>query len=285
MIGITEIDIEALGRPQVIEDLDFEAVLTVMRDDLVARFPAIANVIDLESEPARKLMEVFAYRETLLRARVNDAVRANLLAFAGNADLDHLAAFYDVVRLESETDAALRSRTIIAIRGRSTAGPRDWYRTAALASDPRVADVAVYRPGLGPDITVAVLSTDNFGTPDAALLVAVDAAVQNNSVRAISDRITTVAATQTIANVVADIWLLQDAPQETFDGLADRLRAALEAESGLGFDVTRSWLTAKLHQTGVQRVAINEPTADLVVTDQAAVKIDTITLTFKGRDR
>ena len=34
-----------------------------MRDDLVERFPLIAGVIDLKSEPARKLIEAFAYRE------------------------------------------------------------------------------------------------------------------------------------------------------------------------------------------------------------------------------
>jgi hypothetical protein len=42
---------------QFIETLDYEAIVQAMRDDLVERFPLIAGVIDLESEPARKLIE------------------------------------------------------------------------------------------------------------------------------------------------------------------------------------------------------------------------------------
>jgi phage-related baseplate assembly protein len=73
-------DLAALPYPGVVETLDIEALVTSMRHDLVARFPAIAGVIDLESEPARKLIEVFAYREVLLRARINDAARQRMLA-------------------------------------------------------------------------------------------------------------------------------------------------------------------------------------------------------------
>ncbi|MFM8745990.1 MAG: baseplate J protein, partial [Aestuariivirga sp.] len=95
----TALDLSVLPPPEVIETVSYEPIVAAMRDDLVARFPAIAGVIDLESEPARKLIEVFAYREILLRARANDVARANLLAFATGADLDHLAAWYDVTRL------------------------------------------------------------------------------------------------------------------------------------------------------------------------------------------
>ena len=53
------------------------------------------------------MLETAAARETLLRARINDAAKANLVAFAGGGDLDHLAGFYDVVRLGGEADLAL----------------------------------------------------------------------------------------------------------------------------------------------------------------------------------
>ena len=74
MSRFTAIDLSGLTPPDIIETVDFETIVKAMRDDLVARFPAIENVIDLESEPARKLIEAFAYRETLLRARINDGV-------------------------------------------------------------------------------------------------------------------------------------------------------------------------------------------------------------------
>jgi phage-related baseplate assembly protein len=71
MSTVSTIDLSSLPAPGVIEELDFEVILRAMRDDLVARFPPIAPVIDLQSEPARKLLEVCAYRELLLRQRVN----------------------------------------------------------------------------------------------------------------------------------------------------------------------------------------------------------------------
>ena len=77
-------DLASLPYPGVVETLHIEAIVNSMRNDLVARFPAIAGVIDLESEPARKLIEVFAYRETLLRARAIEPEHAELAA--DNAD-------------------------------------------------------------------------------------------------------------------------------------------------------------------------------------------------------
>ena len=107
-------DLASLPYPGVVEALDVEAIVTSMRDDLVTRFPAIAGVIDLESEPARKLIEVFAYRELLLRARINDAAQQRMLAFAAASNLDSIAAYYGVNRFEGEDDGSLRRRTQLA---------------------------------------------------------------------------------------------------------------------------------------------------------------------------
>ena len=97
-------DIATLPPPSVVEPLDFEAILAAQRTDLIARYPEAADVLDLESEPLAKLMEVFAYRELLYRARVNDAARAHLVAFATGSDLEHLGAFYNVPRIDGEAD-------------------------------------------------------------------------------------------------------------------------------------------------------------------------------------
>lgn len=278
----------ALPQPSVIEDLDYEVILSALMADARDRFSDAGidyDVGNLETDPVKIVLEAAAYRETLLRARVNDAAKANLVAFSAGTDLDHLAAFYDVERLASEGDAALRERVILAITGRSTAGPRDWYRAAARRASVRVKDAAVYRVGLGPDIRVAVLATDNFGEADEALLTAVRNVVTSDSVRVISDRIEVVAATSTTVDVAADVWLFPDTPQTVFEGLEAGLRAALAAQGGLGFDVTRSWLVAKLHQPGVHKVVLASPTADAVVGDNAAAKLGTVALTYKGRDR
>ncbi len=118
------INLESYPSPDVIEPIEFEQILADMQDELIRLFPAIEPTLALESALSNKLLQVAAFREILVRARVNDAARANLLAFATGADLEHLAAFYDVEKLEGEDDEAFRSRTILAIQARSPAGVR-----------------------------------------------------------------------------------------------------------------------------------------------------------------
>lgn len=281
---ISQIDIDGLAPPAVVEALDFETVLTAMRDDLVARFPPIQNVIDLESEPARKLLEVCAYREILLRARINDAARANLIAFATGSNLDHLAGFYDVVRLTGETDDALRHRTILTIAGRSTGGTAPRYRSVALGASVDVRDAVVWRDGTSPLVNVAVLSHAPDGVADAYLLSAVYEALTAPSVRMVNDTISVRSAVVGVVDVRADVWLLPETPLSVFDALADNLRASFADEGGLSFDLTTAWLTARLMRVGVQRVAVTEPSGDIVVARHEALSLGNITLSFKGRD-
>jgi phage-related baseplate assembly protein len=98
------IDLSALPRPAVVETLDYETVLAELRADLLRLYPAAAEVIDLESEPLIKLLQVAAYRELVIRARINDAARAVMLGWAVGTDLDNLAARYDLARLPGEDD-------------------------------------------------------------------------------------------------------------------------------------------------------------------------------------
>lgn len=276
-----------LPPPAIIETISAEAIIAEMVADVTARFVAAGISYDvggLETDPVKIIIEAAAAREVNLRARINDAAKANLVKYATGTDLDNLAAFYDVVRLSGELDPALQRRVIIAISGRSTGGPRDWYRSAAMRASVRVKDAAVYRVGTGPDIRVAVLATDNFGEPDAALLAAVRNVVTADDVRVISDRVEVLAATSTTVNVSADIWLQPDAPQSIFAGLEAALRAALQKDGGLGFNVTPSWLVAQLHQPGVHKVILQTPTSDVAVDANSAVRIGTVALTYKGRD-
>jgi len=85
-----------LPAPGVVEELDFEEILAAMKADLLSRDPAYGEL--LESDPAMKLLEVCAYRELLLRQRVNEAARAVMVAFAVGSDLDHLAALFGLER-------------------------------------------------------------------------------------------------------------------------------------------------------------------------------------------
>lgn len=92
------IDLSKLPPPELIEELDYEVILAEMRTKMRELLPDWTGY-ELESDPANKVMEVAAWREMLLRQRVNEAARGVMIAFAGKSDLDHLAAFYPETRL------------------------------------------------------------------------------------------------------------------------------------------------------------------------------------------
>ena len=283
-IGLSIAELQGLDLPAVIEELGFEALLQQRRDGLVERFPAIESVIDLESEPARMLLEEVCYGETLLRARVNDAARARLLAFAQNSDLDHLAAFYDLTRLAGETDEAFRRRTVLAIQGRSTGGTAPRYRLVALSADVRVRDAIAYLADASPTVTVAVFATDNGGIADSELLAAVDAALQDPAVRMVNDTIVVRSAVAGSFDVVVNMYLLPQTSIEALDVARQGLIDAWAAYGGLDVDVTRAWLTSKLMVPGVQRIEIIEPSSDIIVQPHEALAIGSVTVTLAGRD-
>jgi phage-related baseplate assembly protein len=130
MSGTSIRELATLPMPGVIETLSFDAVFADMARDFQQRYPDFTAL--LESDPAIKLLEVASYRELLLRNRINEAARGQMLAFAVSTDLDHLGAFYGVQRLEGEGDSALRRRIRQRIMGFSNAGGADTYRYWAL---------------------------------------------------------------------------------------------------------------------------------------------------------
>lgn len=98
------IDLSQLPAPDVVEVLDFEVILAERKATLISLFPeeqqeAVARTLALESDPLVKYLEENAYREVIWRQRVNDAARANMLAYATKNDLDNLAGNNNTRRL------------------------------------------------------------------------------------------------------------------------------------------------------------------------------------------
>ena len=98
------VDLSQLAAPDVVEELDYETILSERKATLVSLYPedqqeAVARTLMLESEPIVKLLQENAYREVIWRQRVNEAARAVMLAYAAGADLDQLGANSSVERL------------------------------------------------------------------------------------------------------------------------------------------------------------------------------------------
>ncbi|MBX8827772.1 baseplate assembly protein, partial [Ochrobactrum sp. SFR4] len=116
-------ELAILPKPEIIEELDFEAILKRMLDKLRANYQnsGLAYTVErLRYDPQIIQLETASYSEMLLRQRINEAVRSQMLPFAYGGDLDILAAFYDVNRMFTESDERLRTRIVLAIQGRST---------------------------------------------------------------------------------------------------------------------------------------------------------------------
>ena len=275
-------DLASLPTPAVIETLSFETIFSELQTEFQSRYPDYSAL--LASDPAVKLLEVAAYREVLLRNRINAAAKASLLAFATGSDLDHLAAFYGVTRLMDETDEALRLRTRQRIIGFANAGGAAHYRYWALSASPEVADVEVDSPEPG-RVRISVLAKGEADTVPGAVLDAVRAVVLRDDIRVLTDTVEVVPAVLIPITVAARIWLYPDTPMAAFDAIEARFKEALAAQSGLGWDLTPSWVIGELQRPGVHKVELLAPTTDIRANATQAVRLMHLNLEFAGRDR
>lgn len=292
------IDLSQLPAPEVVEPLDFEGIY----QDLLATFRALMGdgwTAPLESDPVVKLLELCAYREVQLRARINDAARSVLLAYAVGADLEQLAANVNVSRLlvspgdpeasppvdpVYENDVSLRARVQRAFEGLSVAGPRAAYVFHALSADGRVADASAESPAPA-EVVVTVLSREGDGSASADLLDTVSAALSSEEVRPVADRLTVQGAQIVPYEVTATLWLYPGPEVEPILAAAlAQLETYVGTQRRLGRDIRRSALFAALHVEGVQRVELLQPSADVVLTSSQAAHCTAIDVSAGGFD-
>jgi phage-related baseplate assembly protein len=273
----SDIDLSALPPPTVIETLNFETVLAALKADLVVRAPDLSPVLDLESEPLVKLLEVVAYRELVLRARINTAGRATMMAYATGTDLENLAVNLGVTRLNGEGDVALRARAVLAPEGWSVAGPKGAYVFHGLSAHPDVADVEVTSPTPA-QVSVRVLA--KAGDPAPAVLNAVMLALNDSSIRPIGDRVTVSAATRVVYDVTAQLVLGAGADAGLVRAQADtNLRAYAVDRRKIGRKVSRAGIIGALMSAGCEDVVLTSPDNDVAGTAGVAGELGNVVLT------
>lgn len=91
--------------PNVIEELNFNELLKGIKE-LFKSYLNDDEILLLESDRFSALLETLAYRELLLRARINQSVKSMLLPFAKGSDLDNVVAIYGIERLQGEKPVA-----------------------------------------------------------------------------------------------------------------------------------------------------------------------------------
>jgi phage-related baseplate assembly protein len=183
-------DLSQLPPPQLIETIDYEVILEDQKQWVLARWAEVQAIrpdlppldtLGLETEPMTTLLEAFAYRETILRALVNDKARAVLLAKAVGSDLDHVGALYPTARaiIVPATDtaptiygsaAAFRRRVQLTPEAFSVAGPVDAYIYWALTTDPaNIKDAYAYRFDAKGNVQIVVAGFDAADVPDVTI--------------------------------------------------------------------------------------------------------------------
>ncbi|WP_447331819.1 baseplate assembly protein [Klebsiella grimontii] len=283
------IDLSQLPKPTIIEELDFEIILAEVKAVMVAAFPAdqqaaVAAALGLESEPLNIIAQAMAYRELLLRQRINEGAAACMLSHSTGDDLDNIAANMDTERLTitaatdttdavMESDEALRLRAQAAFEGMSVAGPSAAYEYFARSASGQVADARATSPSPA-EVVVAVLSTEGDGTASAALLATVAAAVNDEEVRPLGDRVTVQSAEIVEYKIDATLYLYPGPESEPIINAAMASLKAFLADNDkkIGRDIVRSAISAALHVQGVQRVVINAPGADLQIDNTQAAR-------------
>ncbi len=287
------VDLSRLPPPTVIEALDFETIYAQALAQFQTYFPTFDATV--ESDPVVKILQLFAYRELVLRQRVNDAARAVMPAYAVGADLDALAALLGLerfvldpgdpeneIRPTLEADDDLRRRMVLAPEGLSVAGPEGSYIFHALSADGDVLDASAVSPTPG-DVLVTVLSRTGDGTPAPEVLAAVENRLTDKSIRPLTDNVTVQGADVVDFSITATMTFLSGPDRSLVLAEAQaRLNSHLAATLRLGRDVTRAGIIAALHPEGVQNIALASPAADIVLSRQQAGHCTSITLIDAG---
>ncbi|NYT62354.1 baseplate J/gp47 family protein [Alcaligenaceae bacterium] len=290
------INLSTLPPPDVVEPLNFEVIFATMKADAITIAPELADALALESEPVTKVLAVVAYRELLLRARINEAARSVMLAFSRGSTLEHLTALFGVERADGEKDDRLIKRQQLSLESYSSAGPTLGYLYYAMTASSAVRDAFVDSPAPG-TVRIVVLAEPSEenpdGTPAQALLDSVLSAASADDVRPICDTVMAVPAQVLAYELVALLELASGVGASVaIEAAAKAAREHAEEQFMIGMDITVSGFKKALRSTGVLRVNIVSPVAPeneiadedvlISVANHQAARCVGITVTSKG---
>lgn len=293
MSRFVDIDLSGMASPPVVEQLDFETYLAEYKDDFVKRVEAKDvpyDVQGLETDPAIVVLEEAAYRETILRARVNGAARSVMLAFAQHGDLEHLAAYYGVTRAVvtpatntaaavMESDERLRRRVQLAPEAFTTAGSEGAYMFHALTLIPSMRDVAVMSPEPG-HVHVLPLMQSAPGSPTTSDIERVRDRLSQKEIKPLTDILRVRAPVPNPYTVSAQLKVASGPDPAVVKAKAlAAVQAYCESRRMIGLLVSEAGIKAALMVAGVESVLLNSPLADIQPAPDAFAYATLITLT------
>ena len=293
MTRFTQVDLSEMPVPAVLEEIDYEATFADYRDKFLEFWATVKaenpdlpdyDVEGLETDPAMIIGQAAAYRETVYRARVNDAAKAVMLASAIGSDLDHLAALYGVERQEGELDSRLRRRVQLAPEAFSSAGAEGGYIFHAMTAAPTLRDATAIQTAPG-SVRVTCMAGTDEPQPSAEILEAVRTRLAQPEIKPLTD-VVAVAGPEVIeTEIVAELTLYPGPSESTVLAAVETAVAALiERTLYLGFDLKLSALYSRLHGEGVQAVNLIAPASNIDLDPTQCFRVTGTTITVAGRD-
>ncbi len=293
----------AYPAPTITAELDYEA----LRDQRFAAFVAQwngyrarnpnAGLPEFTTTTLANSMEAIALGaaadgDFYFVGRANAVARAAVLVdFAYGPDLDlhgldtrvpgHPEG---VTRHPEEGDEDYAARIREARAGSSAAGPDDWWLTHARAADSRVRSIGLDYKGLG-ELEIYVLSKDNGGIPDEAMIEAVTERLMRKNVRPRTATPIVKSAIIAEIDVVAYVWLHPEASESRLDILKAAALAQNEKDQALDRDLTHHYLKRLIDAPDVYDIAITSPATDLPAGPSRAYAIRSMELILAGRNR
>lgn len=292
MSRFVDIDLSQLPAPQLIETISFEAILAEQKAWVLSRWAEVRvtrpdlpeiDTLMLETEPITLILEALSYRETLLRALVNDKARAVLLAYAWGTNLDAIGVMFGVVRAtmvdgSPEPDDRLRRRIQLAPEAFSVAGPAGAYIFHALTQSTEIADAWAFSPAEG---RVTVVLAGFAGAPVSdAVITAVINRLDRDDVVPLTDQRSVVRAQQVVYDVTANL-MVPRGPDPALIKIAAEQAVIKYAASRyrIGAEVYPVGITAALKVGGVDDVVLSTPLAPVVCGDMQIPRLGQLAVT------
>lgn len=312
MARLGSLELDQLPVMEVLEQLNSEGIISERMRQFVELWrkydpPAGAqyDVDALEFDPIKINQETNAFFELLLRDRVNQAAKGVTLAYAAGADLDAIASRYPggMPREAGESDDSYRTRIWLSVNTLSPHGTYEayvfWAMTGALSEGVPIRDAtAVAKRGTA-NVTITIMANGTpvvandakngivpfpSPLPSSSQLDAVRKYVESSQRKALTDVVSIRSPKIVNTQYKINYWLFPGWDRGLIEpALYDAAAKLVEKQRWLGYSHTIDSIDAALKTSGVYKIHVVEPVADIEIDKHEVVVVDGVSLNYMGR--